>query len=162
MGARKERIGVNKAFFEQLKKFIPVIIPGIKSRECFDLIAIAILLIFRSLLDVWMIKNNADIVSSIVSLNYKRFVTHVVWEFGLMQFPTSLINNLLKFFISDLSLGIREKFSYHIHNKYMNGNTYYAVSNLDGRIENADQVITQVTNFHSFFSSLNFEIIISK
>lgn len=137
-------MGVNKKFFEQLKRFLPIIIPGFRSREFLNLLAIAAFLVARSLLDVWMIKNRADILSALVGLDYKKFVTHVVWEFGLMQFPTSLVNNCLKFFISNLSLSLRERFSQHVHNKYMKGNTFYAVSNLDSRVENADQVITQV------------------
>lgn len=47
---------------------------------------------------------------------------------------------LLKYFQAELSLRFRQRLTEHVMSKYMTGFNFYAVSNLDDRIANADQV----------------------
>lgn len=47
---------------------------------------------------------------------------------------------VLKYCQSELSLRFRQRLTKHVMSKYMEGFTFYAVSNLDDRIANADQV----------------------
>lgn len=51
-----------------------------------------------------------------------------------------LLLQLLKYFQAELSLRFRQRLTEHVMGKYMKGFTFYAVSNLDDRIDNADQV----------------------
>lgn len=45
--------------------------------------------------------------------------------------------------INALSLAIRERLTKHAHEQYFQGITFYRVANLDNRINNADQLLTQ-------------------
>ena len=54
-----------------------------------------------------------------------------------------MINNLLKYGIDELKLHFRTRLTKHLYAKYLRNLTYYKMSNLDNRIANADQLLTQ-------------------
>lgn len=56
----------------------------------------------------------------------------------------SFVNNSLKLVINKLSLAFRTRLSHHAHEEYLKGIVFYKVSNLDNRIQNIDQLLTQV------------------
>jgi ATP-binding cassette subfamily D (ALD) protein 3 len=64
-------------------------------------------------------------------------------EFGIMMWPLSVVNNSLKLCISSLALSFRKRLTRYAHDQYLNGITFYKVSNIDNRIQNADQLLTQ-------------------
>uniref|UniRef100_A0A8C1C5Q2 ATP-binding cassette, sub-family D (ALD), member 3b n=2 Tax=Cyprinus carpio TaxID=7962 RepID=A0A8C1C5Q2_CYPCA len=55
----------------------------------------------------------------------------------------SLVNNLLKLGLNQLKLCFRVRLTNHLYNDYLMGFTYYQIGNLDNRIANPDQLITQ-------------------
>uniref|UniRef100_A0A3Q0SWN5 ATP-binding cassette, sub-family D (ALD), member 3a n=1 Tax=Amphilophus citrinellus TaxID=61819 RepID=A0A3Q0SWN5_AMPCI len=55
----------------------------------------------------------------------------------------ALVNNFLKFGLNELKLRFREKLTKCLYNQYLEGFTYYKMGNLDNRIANADQLLTQ-------------------
>ncbi|CAL4216741.1 unnamed protein product, partial [Meganyctiphanes norvegica] len=55
----------------------------------------------------------------------------------------SLVNNVLKYGLNELKLCFRTRLSNYLYNSYLSGFTYYKMSNLDSRISNADQLLTQ-------------------
>ena len=60
-----------------------------------------------------MIANNANILGAVVQRDFSRFLKYII-QFALMQFPTSLVNNLLKHFIDNLALYFRERYLFLI------------------------------------------------
>lgn len=48
----------------------------------------------------------------------------------------------LKYGLNEMSLLFRVRLTEHIYKKYMQGITFYRLSNLDGRIDNVDQLLT--------------------
>lgn len=54
-----------------------------------------------------------------------------------------MVNNSLKLVISKLALSFRTRLTKHVHEEYLRGITFYKVANLDNRISNADQLLTQ-------------------
>mmetsp|Transcript_18234 Transcript_18234/g.20278 ORF Transcript_18234/g.20278 Transcript_18234/m.20278 type:complete len:676 (+) Transcript_18234:19-2046(+) len=140
---KSRRPAVNSEFFKRLYKFLPILIPGVFSKESLYMVVIAVVLSTRTFLDLWLIRNNADVVLAIQERNYPKFIQRVVYEFAVMQFFISFINNTLKYFTDNLSLSFRRNLTNHYHANYMKGFTSYSVSNLDGRTNNPDQIITQ-------------------
>ena len=53
------------------------------------------------------------------------------------------MNNSLKLTINTLALSFRSRLAHYAHEKYLDSMIYYKVANLDGRIQNADQLLTQ-------------------
>ncbi|XP_042255045.1 ATP-binding cassette sub-family D member 3a isoform X4 [Thunnus albacares] len=55
----------------------------------------------------------------------------------------ALVNNFLKLGLNELKLRFRERLTKHLYDQYLQGFTYYKMGNLDNRIANADQLLTQ-------------------
>ncbi|KAI8373448.1 ABC transporter transmembrane region 2-domain-containing protein [Choanephora cucurbitarum] len=140
---KHRKVGVNADFFEQMKKLLPICIPGVFSKESGLLVILASVLIARTWLDIWFSGFNGSVVKSIVSRNKKEFIARAIIEFGIMMWPMSIVNNSLKLTINALALSFRERLTKHAHNQYLDGITFYKISNLDNRLQNADQLLTQ-------------------
>ncbi|KAK3806456.1 MAG: ABC transporter transmembrane region 2-domain-containing protein [Benniella sp.] len=140
---KPRRVGVDRHFVEQFKKLLPICIPSLASKEAGLLGILATILIARTWLDVWFSGLNGAVVKAIVSRDRKKFIAKAVIEFGLMMWPMSIVNNSLKLTISALALSFRERLTKFAHNQYLDGITFYKVSNIDNRIQNADQLLTQ-------------------
>ncbi|XP_061778467.1 ATP-binding cassette sub-family D member 3-like, partial [Nerophis ophidion] len=55
----------------------------------------------------------------------------------------ALVNNFLKLGLNELKLRFRERLTKNLYDQYLQGFTYYKMGNLDNRIANADQLLTQ-------------------
>ncbi|KAK7022846.1 ATP-binding cassette sub- D member 3 [Halocaridina rubra] len=141
-GADKKRVQVNKEFFKSLKGILRIIVPGFWTPESGFLFLVASSLVIRSMCDIWMIHNGTLIESAIISKDLKRFIRNLS-EFMLAMPAISLVNNVLKFGLNELKLRFRTRLSNHLYDNYLRGFTYYKMSNLDNRISNADQLLTQ-------------------
>ena len=117
---------------------------GVASREFALLIFLAVSLIARTGLDIWFSAFNGVVVRSIVSRDWELFVKNALILFGVMMWPMSIVNNFLKLTINRLSLSFRSRLTHYAHEEYLKGITFYQVANLDNRIQNADQLLTQV------------------
>ncbi|ORZ24067.1 ABC transporter type 1, transmembrane domain-containing protein [Absidia repens] len=76
-----------------------------------------------------------------------------------MMWPTSIVNNSLKLAISALSLCFRERLPKHAHSLYLDGITFYKISNLDNGLQNSYQLLAQdidkvVDNFSHLYSDI--------
>lgn len=142
-GKSRVRVGVNARFVEQMRKLLPILVPGVFSRETGLLITLAAVLVARTWLDIWFSAFNGQVVKSIVSRDRATFVARAGVEFSLMMWPLSIVNNSLKFLINALSLSFRARLTEHAHNSYLSGITFYKLSNIDNRVQNADQLLTQ-------------------
>ncbi|KXJ19251.1 ATP-binding cassette sub-family D member 3 [Exaiptasia diaphana] len=96
----------------------------------------------RTYCDVWMIHNGTVIERSIIGGDYSGFKDNLL-EFAYAMPLISIINNLLKYGLNMLKLRFRKRLTLYLTEKYLSGFTYYKMSNLDNRIANADQLLTQ-------------------
>ena len=150
-GQKKKRVGVDAQFLSQLKRLLPICIPGWTSKEMGLLTGLAVILIARTWLDIWFSGFNGVVVRSIVTRDWELFVKNALLLFGFMMWPMSVVNNSLKLVISKLALAFRTRLTRYAHDQYLQGITFYQVANLDNRIQNADQLLTQVRPMISCF-----------
>ncbi|XP_020708602.2 ATP-binding cassette sub-family D member 3 [Athalia rosae] len=132
---------VNAEFFKQLRHLLSIGIPGIFSMETGFLFLIAGSLVLRSLCDLWMIQVGTHIESAIVSMNAPLFRQRLLTFFTALPL-ISIVNNLIKYGIGEVSLRLRTNITHHLIDKYLKGFTYYKMCNLDNRIANPDQLLT--------------------
>ncbi|CAM9253266.1 unnamed protein product [Pylaiella littoralis] len=133
---------VDVAFLRRISRLLKVMVPGPCSVEAGCLVAVAGLLFARTSLDVVMLNLTTTIERAIVARNKSGFKGGMSRFVGLCV-PVAVINSMLKYFQSELALRFRQRLTEHVMSKYMKGFNFYAVSNLDDRIANADQAITQ-------------------
>ncbi|XP_064863177.1 ATP-binding cassette sub-family D member 3-like isoform X2 [Oncorhynchus nerka] len=111
-------------------------------KETGYLLFIAAMLVTRTYCDVWMIQNGTMIESAIISRNNADFKNYLFKCCKAMPI-FALVNNLLKLGLNELKLKFRERLTKHLYDEYLKGYTYYKMGNLDNRIANADQLLTQ-------------------
>ncbi|RUS29393.1 ABC transporter transmembrane region 2-domain-containing protein [Jimgerdemannia flammicorona] len=106
---KSKRVGVNARFFKQMQLLLPICIPGTFSKEAGLLTALAAVLIARTWLDIWFSGFNGAVVKAIVTRDRSKFIAKAIFEFGLMMWPMSIVNNCLKLTISALALSFRTR-----------------------------------------------------
>eukprot|EP01104_Vermistella_antarctica_P021133 TRINITY_DN9359_c0_g1_i1.p1 TRINITY_DN9359_c0_g1~~TRINITY_DN9359_c0_g1_i1.p1 ORF type:complete len:672 (+),score=134.31 TRINITY_DN9359_c0_g1_i1:36-2051(+) len=163
----KERVGVDGVFFNRLMKLLRILIPGPFCAEAGFVALVAAMLVARTYCDLWMISNNTKIERIIISRNAAAFPKSLA-GFLIAMLPISLVNNVLKYGLCELQLRFRQRLTDHLYKEYLKGFTYYKISNLDNRIANSDQLLTQdvdkfcqsITDLYSNISKPVLDIII--
>ena len=64
----------------------------------------------------------------------------------LFALPSSAINSAIDYYAKKLSLGFRKKLTEYFHELYLKNMHYYKICNLDNRIQNPDQRLTDDAN----------------
>ncbi|GFV78355.1 ATP-binding cassette sub-family D member 3 [Trichonephila clavipes] len=164
---KKERVQIDGKFFRQLRAILKILIPGFFSLEVAYITLIAGTLVGRTLCDIWMIHNGTVIERAIITQNVPLFRKSL--EAFIMAMPLlSLVNNAMKYTLNELKLLFRSRLTKHLYAKYLSEITYYKMSNIDNRISNPDQLLTQdvdkfcgsVTDLYSNISKPLLDIII--
>ncbi|KAH0947211.1 hypothetical protein HN011_004876 [Eciton burchellii] len=132
---------VNIAFFRRLCQLLKIGIPGVLTPEFGYVLMVAIALVGRTLCDLWLIRKSTLIETSIVNMDRKLFKQHLINLFAVVPL-ISIVNNILKYSISEMKLRLRTNITHHLLEHYFKGFTYYKMSNLDTRISNPDQLLT--------------------
>uniref|UniRef100_A0A8C7L8C7 ATP-binding cassette sub-family D member 3 n=1 Tax=Oncorhynchus kisutch TaxID=8019 RepID=A0A8C7L8C7_ONCKI len=140
--AKKERTVVDKVFFARILKIVKIMVPGVFCKESGYCLLIAAMLVARTYCDVWMIQNGTMIESAIIGRSTKDFKRLLFNFIKVMPF-ISLVNNFLKLGLNELKLCCRVRLTKHLYDEYLQGYTYYKIGNLDNRIGNPDQLLTQ-------------------
>ncbi|CAI5441286.1 unnamed protein product [Caenorhabditis angaria] len=140
-GEKSHKAHVDLVFFRKLQRILKILIPGFFSKETFYLVLIAVSLLCRTYADVYMIITSTKIEASIIDRNPLLFALEA-FKYVLNLPAISVTNALLKFGIAELKLRFRERLSAHLYSQYLKGFTFYKMSNLDNRIQNADQLLT--------------------
>ncbi|XP_069544202.1 ATP-binding cassette sub-family D member 3a isoform X2 [Brachyistius frenatus] len=139
---RKDRAAVDKVFFLRILRILRIMVPRLFCKETGYLLLIAAMLVTRTYCDVWMIQNGTMIESAIIGRSTKDFK---IFLFSFIKFMPliALVNNFLKLGLNELKLRFRERLTKSLYDQYLQGFTYYKMGNLDNRIANADQLLTQ-------------------
>nr|CAH7713056.1 unnamed protein product [Callosobruchus chinensis] len=137
----KTKATVDKNFFIELKRLLNIAVPGWSSPECGLFFLIALSLVSRSMCDLWLIDKGTKIESSIISMDKQLFKKRLL-HFLLAIPVISVVNNVLKYSIGALKIQLRTNMTRKLYEEYLKNFTYYRMSNLDNRIQNADQLLT--------------------
>ncbi|XP_028288290.1 ATP-binding cassette sub-family D member 3a isoform X2 [Parambassis ranga] len=139
---KKDRAAVDKVFFLRILRILRIMVPRLFCMETGYLVFIASMLVARTYCDVWMIQNGTMIESGIISRDINLFKTHFYSYITVIP-GIALVNNFLKLGLNELKLRFRERLTKNLYDQYLQGFTYYKMGNLDNRIANADQLLTQ-------------------
>uniref|UniRef100_A0A4W3H979 ATP-binding cassette sub-family D member 3 n=1 Tax=Callorhinchus milii TaxID=7868 RepID=A0A4W3H979_CALMI len=140
--SKKDKAVVDGVFFSRLWRILKIMVPGLVSQESAYLLLIAVMLVARTYCDVWMIQNGTLIESAIIGRSTKDFKRYL-FNFVTAMPAISVVNNFLKLGLNQLKLRFRVRLTGYLYEEYLKGYTYYKMGNLDNRIANADQLLTQ-------------------
>ena len=79
---------------------------------------------------------------TIVSRRPRAFAAELAKWFAVAV-PATFLNSMIRYLESTLSLAFRTRLSKHAYARYMGEDAYYRVGNLDDRIPNPDQLLTE-------------------
>ncbi|XP_071961339.1 ATP-binding cassette sub-family D member 2-like [Antedon mediterranea] len=138
---------VGRLFYSRLLKLLRIIIPGVWTKEFGILVLHTAALVTRTFLSIYVANLDGTIVKSIVKTNVTEFAFSLI-KWLLLAVPATFINSSIRFLENHLSLAFRSRLVAHSYKLYFKNQTYYRVSNLDSRLVNADQNLTEdVTMF---------------
>jgi ATP-binding cassette, subfamily D (ALD), peroxisomal long-chain fatty acid import protein len=85
---------------------------------------------------------DGKIVSALVRGDSKGFILNIIY-WMIVAIPATYTNSMLTYLQGKLAIGFRTNLTNYLHARYLKNMTFYKVANLDDRIKNADQLITQ-------------------
>ena len=139
---KKNNPAVNKIFLKQLLKLLKISIPSVFSKEFLLLVLHTSSLVARTFLSIYVAHLDGRLVKSIVDGKVATFLRHcLAWI--LLALPATFINSLIRYLESKLALAIRTRLVDYAYSLYFKNQTYYRVSNLDGRLANPDHSLTE-------------------
>lgn len=142
---------VNKEFFIQLRRLLKIIIPGIWSKSAILLALHTVTLVCRTFLSIYVAELEGRVVKYIVRKDVAMFALMMTKWIGIAV-PATFINSMIRYLESHLALTFRTRLVHYSYNLYFRNQCYYRVSNLDGRLENADHCLTE--DIAAFTSSI--------
>ncbi|KAI9666907.1 MAG: hypothetical protein M1831_001412 [Alyxoria varia] len=153
-GTSKRKVELNREFFKNLLRLLRIVMPGWRSKELRLLIGHSVFLVLRTLISLYVAELDGKLVSNLVRGKGKEFLTGLVW-WMIVAIPATFTNSMLTYHQCKLALQYRTRLTNYIHNRYLNNMTFYALSALDDRIKNADQLITvDVSKFSNSLAEL--------
>uniref|UniRef100_A0A8C2SUX3 ATP binding cassette subfamily D member 3 n=1 Tax=Coturnix japonica TaxID=93934 RepID=A0A8C2SUX3_COTJA len=139
---KKERAMVDRLFIARICRILKIMVPRALCKETGYLLLIAVMLVVRTYCDIWMIQNGTVIESAIIGRSRKDFKKYL-FNFIAAMPAISLVNNFLKYGLNELKLCFRVRLTKYLYEEYLKAYTYYKMGNLDNRIANPDQLLTQ-------------------
>jgi len=146
---KKEKAVFTKKFIVQLRDMIVIVIPSWKSKQTLLLALLTASLVARTFISIYVAVLDGRIVRSIVDQNGKEFVKSLCLWFGIAV-PATYVNSIIRYFENATSLSFRTRLVNHCYDLYMQNETYYKIGNLDSRLSNVDQCLTEDVSKFAF------------
>jgi ATP-binding cassette, subfamily D (ALD), member 3 len=139
---KKDRVKIDSKFFARLNQLLKIAVPGWQSKEAFYLVTLLGFLVCRTFLSIKISEVNGSIVRAIVERNFMQFIRRI-GILASIAIPASSVNSMLKYLGSLAALRFRSRLVEHMHERYFKPMMYYKVINIDNRISNPDQALTE-------------------
>ncbi len=132
----------NLEFLRQFLKLLKILIPRIWCKE-FGLLAVhSACLVIRTFLSIYIATLDGRLVKTVVERDIAKFIIRLLQWLG-MALPATFTNSMLRYLESKLALAFRTRLVEYTYNLYFSSQVYYRVGNLDNRIANADERLTE-------------------
>ena len=140
--AEKKTPAFNLEFLKRFLNLVKILIPRFWCKE-FGLLALhSACLVIRTFLSIYIATLDGRLVKTVVERDFSKFVLRLLQWLG-MALPATFTNSMLRYLESKLALAFRTRLVEYTYNLYFSSQVYYRVGNLDNRIANADERLTE-------------------
>lgn len=158
---------VDSIFMKRVWSLFKICIPSLADKIVLDFMLLNVALVFRTVMSINISAINGTIVKSIIQAKFPEFIGNIT-KLAMYAVPASFINSYLDYLNKKIALRLRSRLTYYFHDSYIKGKFFYQVTNVDARIPNPDQRLTEdvdkwanaVTNLYSNFSKPLLDIIL--
>ncbi|KAH9937393.1 adrenoleukodystrophy protein [Fomitopsis serialis] len=145
---KRQRVAVDAVFYQRLSTILRIVIPSLRSKEALLLVMHSSLLIFRTVISLYVAALDGRIVASLVRAQPMPFLLNIL-RWLLVAIPATWTNSWLSYIQNKLALAYRTRLTDAVMKQYLGDEKnaqdlkiFYKLSNLDDRIKNPDQMIT--------------------
>ncbi|VDO28526.1 unnamed protein product [Onchocerca flexuosa] len=132
---------INTSLLTKLHFLLKIIVPRFYCKETLFVALYSVVLLSRTLLSIYIASLEGYLIRTIVEKRPGAFIRHLIKWF-LIALPATFINSMIKFMENYVAIAFRARLTQYAYNKYLSDCTYYRVNNLDGRLRNVDQCLT--------------------